>query len=96
MEELSRSFTTTFLYPRMKKVGFGHSQSAAPAPAPGNGAFPEDFKLRAVYGNFALATDTTTLKGGSLDGVYRGMRMFVKENGKWRVAGAMFTPLTRQ
>jgi Domain of unknown function (DUF4440) len=69
------------------------SQSAAPAPAPGNGAFPEDFKLRAVYGNFALATDTTRLKGGSLDGVYRGLRMFVKENGKWRVAGAMFAPL---
>jgi hypothetical protein len=69
------------------------SQSAAPTPAPGTGAFPEDFKLRAVYGNFALATDTTTLKGGSLNGVYRGLRMFVKENGKWRVAGAMFAPL---
>ena len=72
------------------------SQTAAPAPVAGNGAFPEDFKLRAVYGNFALATDTTTLKGGSLNGVYRGMRMFVKENGKWRVAGAMFTPLVRR
>jgi uncharacterized protein DUF4440 len=72
------------------------SQSAAPAPAPGNGAFPEDFKLRALYGDFALATDTTTLKGGSLNGVYRGLRMFVKENGKWRVAGAMFAPLARR
>jgi len=71
------------------------SQSAAPAPAPGNGAFPADFKLRAVYGNFALATDTTTLKGGNLNGVYRGLRMFVKENGTWRVAGAMFAPLAR-
>ena len=70
------------------------SQSAAPPPAPGSGAFPEDFKLRAVYGNFALATDTTTLKGvGSLNGVYRGLRLFVNENGKWRVAGATFTPL---
>jgi len=52
--------------------------------------------LRAVYGNFVLATDTTTLKGGNLNGVYRGLRMFVKENGKWRVAGAMFAPLAKQ
>lgn len=62
------------------------SQSAAPPPAPGSGAFPEDFKLRAVYSNFALATDTTT-GAGSLNGVYRGLRLFVNENGKWRVAG---------
>jgi hypothetical protein len=69
------------------------SQSAAPPLAPGSGAFPADFKLRAVYGNFALATDTTTMKGGSSEMETRGLRMFVKENGKWRVAGAMFTPL---
>jgi hypothetical protein len=72
------------------------SQSATPFP-PGTGAFPEDFKLRAVYGDFALGTDTTTIKGvAGSNGVYRGLRMFVKENGKWRVAGAMFTPLPKR
>jgi len=61
---------------------------------PGTGAFPRDFKLRALYGNVALATDHTTLKGLDANGnivVVREMsvlRMFVKDNGKWRVAGA--------
>ena len=60
---------------------------------PNIGAFPDDFKLRAVYGNFAIATDHTTLKGAVLPGrrdagEYRVVRFFVKENGKWRVAGA--------
>jgi len=57
------------------------------------GAFPDDFKLRAVYGNFAIATDHTTLKGSVASGrktagAYRVVRFFVKENEKWRVAGA--------
>lgn len=60
---------------------------------PNTGAFPADFKLRAVYGNFAIATDQTTLKGAvasgrNTAGNYRVVRFFVKENGKWRVAGA--------
>src|SRR5258706_5933274 len=61
---------------------------------PGTGAFPDNFKLRAVYGNVALATDHTTIKGVDANGkivVVREMgvlRMFVKEKGKWRVAGA--------
>src|SRR5258706_8555239 len=60
---------------------------------PGTGAFPDHFKLRAVYGNVALATDHTTIKGVDANGkivVVREMgvlRMFVKEKGKWRVAG---------
>ena|SRR5712691_4360586 len=58
-------------------------------PKPGAGAFPSDFKLQAVYGNFALATDHTTIKGfGAIDGEYRCIRMFVKENGKWKVTGS--------
>ena len=50
--------------------------------------------MRAVYGNVALASDHTILKGVDSNGkivVTREMgvlRMFVKENGKWRVAGA--------
>jgi ketosteroid isomerase-like protein len=67
-------------------------------PKPGVGAFPDDFKLRAVYGDFALATDHTTLKGISTNGhdfsgEYRVLRMFIKENGKWRVAGAALVPI---
>jgi len=63
-------------------------------PKPGTGAFPDTFKIQAVYGNVALATDHTTIKGldagGNLVSVreMRVLRMFVKEKGKWRVAGA--------
>jgi uncharacterized protein DUF4440 len=69
---------------------------------PGTGAFPEHFKLRAVYGNVALATDHTTIKGVDATGkivVIREMgvlRMFVKEKGKWRVAGAGLVPIVSQ
>ena len=68
-------------------------------PAPNVGAFPDDFKLRAVYGNFAIATDHTTLKGPVLPGrrdagAYRVVRFFVKESGKWRVAGAALVAIT--
>ena len=69
---------------------------------PGTGAFPDHFKLRAVYGNVALATDHTTIKGVDANGkivVIREMgvlRMFVKEKGKWRVAGAGLVPIVAQ
>ncbi|MGH9359222.1 MAG: nuclear transport factor 2 family protein [Terriglobia bacterium] len=60
---------------------------------PNIGPFPDDFKLRAVYGNFAIATDRTVIKGAALpnphaSGAYRIVKFFVKQNGKWRVAGA--------
>ena len=66
---------------------------------PGTGAFPDHFKLRAVYGNVALATDHTIIKGVDAKGnivVMREMgvlRMFVKKKGKWRVAGAGLVPI---
>jgi hypothetical protein len=66
---------------------------------PGTGAFPDHFKLMAVHGNVALATDHTELRGVDANGkivVTREMsvlRMFVKENGKWRVAGAGLVPI---
>jgi len=71
---------------------------------PGFGAFPSDFKLRAVYGDFALATDRTTINGGQgtgwavynghdFSGDYRTLRMFVKMNGTWKVAGATLSPI---
>src|ERR1700722_12135599 len=61
---------------------------------PGTGAFPDTFKVRAIYGNVVLATDHTTIKGIDASGnivtvrEMRVLRMFVKDKGKWRVAGA--------
>jgi hypothetical protein len=66
---------------------------------PGTGAFPDTFKLRAVYGNVALATDHTIVKGLDANGnvvqvlEMNVLRMFVKENGKWHVAGAGLIPI---
>jgi len=68
---------------------------------PGTGAFPDTFKLRAVYGNVALATDHTIIKGLDANGnvvpsfEMGVLRMFVKENGKWRVAGAGLVPIPK-
>ena len=67
-------------------------------PSPGVGPYPDGFKLMAVYGNFALATDHTRLKRQSADGKVseievRVLRMFAKENGKWRPAGAALVPI---
>jgi ketosteroid isomerase-like protein len=67
-------------------------------PSLGVGPYPDDFKLMAVYGNFALATDHTRLKRQSADGKVseievRVLRMFAKENGKWRPAGAALVPI---
>ncbi len=61
-------------------------------PSRGVGPHPDDFKLMAVYGNFALATDHTFLQSESKDGKVEGtetrvLRMFARENGKWRPAG---------
>jgi ketosteroid isomerase-like protein len=61
---------------------------------PGTGAFPDTFKVRAIYGNVALATDHTTIKGVDANGnivpvrEMRVLRIFVKDKGKWRVQGA--------
>jgi ketosteroid isomerase-like protein len=64
---------------------------------PGGGAVPHDFKLWAVYGNVAIATDHTSWTGGFVPGhntagEYRTVRFFVKEKGKWRIAGAALVP----
>lgn len=73
------------------------SQSAA-NPAPGTGAYPGNFKLRAVYGNFAVATDRTAFKTADAGGLptitadSRWLRLFVQENGKWRPAAGAGVP----
>ena len=79
----------------MDRLSKGNSQ-------PGTGAFPDDFKLRAVYGNVVLATDHTVIKARDASGnivvarEMRCLRMFVRENGKWRVSGAGLVPITAQ
>ncbi|HZP34219.1 MAG TPA: nuclear transport factor 2 family protein [Candidatus Acidoferrales bacterium] len=69
-------------------------------PAPGVGPYPDDFKLMAVYGNFALATDHTRLTRQGPDGKItevqvRVLRMFARENGKWKPAGAALVPIQK-
>lgn len=69
-------------------------------PAPGVGPHPDDFHLMAVYGDFALATDHTNLMSMGPDGKLVGqdvrvLRMFAKENGKWRPAGAALVPIVK-
>jgi len=72
----------------------------AARPSPGVGPHPHDFKLMAVYDNIALATDHTFLRRESRDGSVEGtdtrvLRMFVKEGGKWRPAGAALVPIIK-
>jgi hypothetical protein len=82
------------------------SQSAGAATNPsvvrGTGPNPQEFKLMAVYGNIALATDHTIFKAADASGNLsvtseaRVLRMFVKENGKWRPAGAALVRIAAQ
>jgi hypothetical protein len=51
-----------------------------------------------VYGDIALATDHTIFKAADANGQVSTtseanvLRMFVRENGKWRPAGAVLIP----
>jgi hypothetical protein len=68
--------------------------------SPGDaGPNPQDFKLMAVYGNVALATNRTVFKAPDAtrkivvtDGT-TVLRIFVKLDGKWRPAGAALVPV---
>jgi hypothetical protein len=89
----------------MSKAEMVASQTAAaPKTVPGtglNGVFPGDFKLRAVYGNFALATDRTAFKTVDASGLptftreSRWLRLFIYENGRWRPAAGAGVPVIR-
>ena len=67
-----------------------------------DGVFPGEFKLRAVYGNFALATDRTAFKTLDASGLpafsssMRWLRLFVYENGRWRPAAGAGVPVVRR
>ena len=68
--------------------------------SPGDaGPNPQDFKLMAVYGNVALATDRTVFKVADDSGKIGTrnqatvLRIFVKQNGKWVPASAALVPV---
>jgi len=68
--------------------------------SPGDaGPNPQDFTLRAVYGNVALATDRTVFKAADASGKIgvtdeaTVLRIFLKQNGKWVPAGAALVPV---
>ena len=65
---------------------------------PGEGVFPDQFQLQAVYGDVALATDRRTRnwldeKGHMVHTPHRSVLVFVKQNGEWKSAGASLTPI---
>ena len=73
----------------------------SPDVVPGTGPNPQEFKLMSVYGNIALATDHTLFKTADSSGTVsvtseaNVLRMFVRENGKWRPAGAVLIPIKK-
>ena len=65
---------------------------------PGEGVFPDQFRLMAIYGDVALATDRRMRKimdaGGNLmSAAHRALIVFVKENGQWKVAADAAVPI---
>ena len=57
---------------------------------------PENIQVH-VFGNVAILTDHTTIKGhdskgNSLDGEFNVFRVVIKENGSWRATGVVMNP----
>ena len=78
------------------------ARAAAVPTMPGDaGPNPQEFILRAVYGNVAIATDHTIFKapdpGGKVVVTDEAsvLRLFVKLNGKWVPAGAALVPIKK-
>ena len=78
------------------------ARAAATPVMPGDaGPNPQEFKLMAVYGNVALATDHTIFKAPDSSGKIvvtdeaTVLRIFVKLNGKWVPAGAALVPIKK-
>ena len=63
-----------------------------------NELHPDDIQVRYVSPDVAILTDITTIKGTSggvrYDGPQRVLRVFVKQNGRWRAAGAGIVRIT--
>jgi ketosteroid isomerase-like protein len=68
-------------------------------PDPRTAPYPDAFKLRAVYGDFAMATDHTYFKSKDKSGnlvfatASKVLRLFVKQDGTWRPAAAGLVPI---
>jgi hypothetical protein len=81
----------------------GQTANAAKRPdvVRGTGPNPQDFKLMSVYGDIALGTDRTVFKTAdssgnvTVSGEANVLRMFVKERGAWRPAGAVLIPANK-
>jgi hypothetical protein len=95
--EISRQGEVT---DKQEMVKMQTARATAQPISPGDaGPNPQDFKLMAVYGNVALATDRTVFKAADASGKIvvtdqaTVLRMFVKLDGKWRPAGAALVPV---
>lgn len=58
---------------------------------------PDDIQVQ-LFGDVAILTDRTTIKGhdskgNSMDGQYRVFRVVIKQNGSWRAAGVVMNKL---
>jgi hypothetical protein len=67
---------------------------------PGLGVFSDEFRLMAVHGNVALATDRRTRKSVDANGHvvssrHRSLLVFVKEGQEWRSAGGAVVPIAQ-
>ena len=95
--EISRQGEVT---DKMEMVKRQTATATAHPVSPGDsGPDPQQFTLRAVYGNVALATDHTVFKAPDASGKIvvtdeaTVLRVFVKLDGKWRPAGAALVPV---
>jgi len=64
---------------------------------PGEGIFPDEFKLMSVYGDVALASDRRMRKIANASGTivstpHRALIVFVKEDGQWKIAADAAVP----
>ena len=61
---------------------------------------PDDIQVRYMSPDVAVLTDTTTIKGSSGGVTYNGpqrvIRVFVKQHGRWRAAGAGIVRIAAQ
>jgi hypothetical protein len=95
--EISRQGEVT---DKMEMVKRQTATATAHPVSPGDsGPNPQQFILRAVYGNVALATDHTVFKAPDASGKIAVtdeatvLRVFVKLDGKWRPASAALVPV---
>ena len=58
---------------------------------------PDDIDVRYISPDAAVVLDTTTLRGNSggvtYNGKYKVIRVFVREQGRWKAAGAGIAPI---